>query len=185
MRWHRGLWRASGRGQDIGRRPSRAARRHWRRSVLDHLVAGRFGDRVLRAALDASPLWGGGPGGGHDQPVGSRLAQGVGRHRAAAGPGLSWNQRVAAAAAQARVGLFGALSLRRVGPRLGRPGGPRPGAGRGAGCPGAGGGVRGRPPARPVRGGVRDPGPRGGLAGTAGLGISAAVCRGPVGPPGR
>src|SRR6266566_7950014 len=52
-----------------------------------------FGARALRAALDSSPLWGGGPGGGHDQLTGTRPAQGRGRDRGRAGVGAGRRNR--------------------------------------------------------------------------------------------
>jgi hypothetical protein len=72
-------------------------------------MTGRVAGGKLRAALDASPLWGR-AGGGHHQSSGPRAAQGRGRAGAPAGVGLA--EGTAVLAERAGVPLLAASSLK-------------------------------------------------------------------------
>jgi hypothetical protein len=75
-------------------------------------TSGGFGDRALRAALDASPLWGAGRVEDMINLLGHALRKALGVIARQQGRGLSWNQGVAAVAAEAGVGLLGGASVK-------------------------------------------------------------------------
>jgi hypothetical protein len=82
------------------------------RQLVERTVAlakakGGFGDRALRAALDASPLWGAGRVEDTINLLGHALRKALGVIARQQGRGLSWNQGVAAVAAEARVPILG------------------------------------------------------------------------------
>ena len=87
-------------------------RRLVERTVALARAKGGFGDRALRAALDASPLWGAGRVEDTINLLGHALRKALGVIARQQGRGLSWNQGVAAVAAEAEVGLLGASSLK-------------------------------------------------------------------------
>jgi len=72
--------------------------------------AGRPAVGRLRAALDASPLWG--AGGGHDQPCGSRPGSGAGRAWRPAGWGLAAAERARLLAGQAGIPVLAGSSVK-------------------------------------------------------------------------
>lgn len=73
---------------------------------------GGFGDRALRAALDASPLWGAGRVEDTINLLGHALRKALGVIARQQGRGLSWNQGITAVADQAGVPVLGASSLK-------------------------------------------------------------------------
>jgi transposase len=87
-------------------------RRLVERTVALARAKGGFGDRALRAALDASPLWGAGRVEDTINLLGHALRTALGVIARQQGRGLSWNQGVAAVAAEAGVGLLGTSSLK-------------------------------------------------------------------------
>jgi hypothetical protein len=87
-------------------------RRLVERTVALAKAKGGFGDRALRAALDASPLWGAGRVEDTINLLGHALRTALGVIARQQGRGLSWHQGVAAVADQAGVGLLGASSLK-------------------------------------------------------------------------
>jgi hypothetical protein len=78
---------------------------------------GGFGDRALRAALDASPLWGAGRVEDTINLLGHALRKALGVIARQQGRGLSWNQGITAVADQAGVAALGGLGFPN---RLGR-----------------------------------------------------------------
>jgi transposase len=67
---------------------------------------GGFGDRALRAALDASPLWGAGRVEDTINLLGHALRKALGVIARQQGRGLSWTDGMAAVAAEAGVPLL-------------------------------------------------------------------------------
>jgi hypothetical protein len=87
------------------------------RRLVEQTVAlakanGGFGDRALRAALDASPLWGAGRVEDTINLLGHALRKALGVIARQQGRGLSWNQGIQAVATEANVPLLGAASLK-------------------------------------------------------------------------
>ena len=87
-------------------------RRLVERTVALARSSGGFGDRALRAALDASPLWGAGRVEDTINLLGHALRKALGVIARQQGRGLSWNQGITAVADQAGVGLLGTSSLK-------------------------------------------------------------------------
>src|SRR5205823_5616962 len=73
---------------------------------------GGFGDRALRAALDASPLWGAGRVEDTINLLGHALRKALGVIARQQGRGLSWNQAITAVADQACVPALGGPSVK-------------------------------------------------------------------------
>jgi Transposase DDE domain/Transposase domain (DUF772) len=87
------------------------------RRLVERTVAlakskGGFGDRALRAALDASPLWGAGRVEDTINLLGHALRKALGVIARQQGRGLSWNQGIQALAAEADVAVLGGASLK-------------------------------------------------------------------------
>jgi hypothetical protein len=87
-------------------------RRLVERTVALAKAKGGFGDRALRAALDASPLWGAGRVEDTINLLGHALRKALGVIARQQGRGLSWNQGIAAVAAEADVPVLGGASLK-------------------------------------------------------------------------
>jgi len=87
------------------------------RRLVEQTVAlakakGGFGDRALRAALDASPLWGAGRVEDTINLLGHALRKALGVIARQQGRGLSWTDGMAAVAAEAGVGLLSGPSVK-------------------------------------------------------------------------
>jgi transposase len=87
-------------------------RRLVERTVALAKAKGGFGDRALRAALDASPLWGAGRVEDTINLLGHALRKALGVIARQQGRGLSWRKGITAVADQAGVGLLGTSSLK-------------------------------------------------------------------------
>lgn len=87
-------------------------RRLVERTVALAKAKGGFGDRALRAALDASPLWGAGRVEDTINLLGHALRKALGVIARQQGRGLSWNQGIQATATQVGVPVLGASSLK-------------------------------------------------------------------------
>jgi hypothetical protein len=87
-------------------------RRLVERTVALARAKGGFGDRALRAALDASPLWGAGRVEDTINLLGHALRKALGVIARQQGRGLSWTEGIQAVATEANVGLLGASSLK-------------------------------------------------------------------------
>jgi Transposase DDE domain/Transposase domain (DUF772) len=87
-------------------------RRLVERTVALARTAGGFGDRALRAALDASPLWGAGRVEDTINLLGHALRKALGVIARQQGRGLPWVEGVAAVAAEAGVPQLGGPSVK-------------------------------------------------------------------------
>jgi hypothetical protein len=87
-------------------------RRLVERTVALAKANGGVGDRALRAALDASPLWGAGRVEDTINLLGHALRKALGVIARQQGRGLSWRKGITAVADQAGVGLLGTSSLK-------------------------------------------------------------------------
>jgi hypothetical protein len=87
-------------------------RRLVERTVALAKARGGFGDRALRAALDASPLWGAGRVEDTINLLGHALRKALGVIARQQGRGLSWRKGITAVADQAGVPLLGTSSLK-------------------------------------------------------------------------
>jgi transposase len=87
------------------------------RRLVERTVAlaksrGGFGDRALRAALDASPLWGAGRVEDTINLLGHALRKALGVIARQQGRGLSWNQGIQVMATEVNVSILAASSLK-------------------------------------------------------------------------
>jgi Transposase domain (DUF772) len=87
-------------------------RRLVERTIQLARASGGFGARALRAALDASPLWGAGRVEDTINLLGHALRAALGVIARQQGRGLSWTEGVAAVAAEAGVPLLGGPSVK-------------------------------------------------------------------------
>ncbi len=87
-------------------------RRLVERTVALAKARGGFGDRALRAALDASPLWGAGRVEDTINLLGHALRKALGVIARQQGRGLSWRKGIQAMATEAGVPILGASSLK-------------------------------------------------------------------------
>jgi hypothetical protein len=87
-------------------------RRLVERTVALAKAKGGFGDRALRAALDASPLWGVGRVEDTINLLGHALRKALGVIARQQGRGLSWRKGIQALAAEADVAVLGGASLK-------------------------------------------------------------------------
>jgi transposase len=87
-------------------------RRLVERTVALAKARGGFGDRALRAALDASPLWGAGRVEDTINLLGHALRKALGVIARQQGRGLSWSKGITAVAAEADVPILAASSLK-------------------------------------------------------------------------
>jgi len=87
-------------------------RRLVERTVALARSSGGFGDRALRAALDASPLWGAGRVEDTINLLGHALRKALGVIARQQGRGLSWRKGVEAVAAEVGVPLLGGARLK-------------------------------------------------------------------------
>src|SRR6266540_2440069 len=118
-------------------------RRLVEQSVALAKAKGGFGDRALRAALDASPLWGAGRVEDTINLLGHALRKALGVIARQQGRGLPWTAGVAAVAVEAGVPQLGGPSVKAaLDCDWDDPAARDGGAGGGAWLPGAGGGLR-------------------------------------------